>query len=199
MFPIIGGGNIYTCKSLFAPAVIGPWPLGPAVNDLGATKPPRLFGCRPVADRLGCIRRSPSGPGMPPTCRSPAGRVLTCQSGKWFAMFNHICTRTSRATRCGSGPASDRRGLVVFGQKGYDFTARGAHRCSEHSCRPKRPSPFALRLRASGTTMVSCPCHKRYLRRLLSTRPSGPACTPAAKLGIPREYLIGVKGNAEDS
>ena len=29
--------------------------------------------------------------------------------------------------------------------------------------------------------------------------PSGPACTPAAKLGIPREYPMGVKGNAEES
>ena len=27
----------------------------------------------------------------------------------------------------------------------------------------------------------------------------GPACTPAAKLGIPREYPMGVKGNAEES
>jgi hypothetical protein len=29
--------------------------------------------------------------------------------------------------------------------------------------------------------------------------PSNPACTPAAKLGIPREYPMGVKGNAEES
>jgi hypothetical protein len=53
--------------------VIGPWPLGPAVKDSGATKPPQLSDCRPVAARLGCIRRSPSGPGRPPTCLSPAG------------------------------------------------------------------------------------------------------------------------------
>ena len=51
---------------VFAPAVIGPWPLGPAVNDSRATKPPRLSGRRPVGARLGCIRRSPSGPGLSP-------------------------------------------------------------------------------------------------------------------------------------
>jgi hypothetical protein len=38
-----------------------------------------------------------------------------------------------------------------------------------------------------------------YPRRPLATRPSGPACAPAAKLGIPRAYPMGIKGNAEES
>ena len=65
------GSRSNTDSSIFAPAAIGPWPLGPAVNDSGATKPPRLSGCLPIAARLGCIRRSPSGPGRPATCRHP--------------------------------------------------------------------------------------------------------------------------------
>ena len=155
------------------PAVIGPWPLGPAVNDSGDTQPPRLSDYRPKGARLGCSRRSPYGPGRPTTCPSPAGWDLGCRSGKWFA-----CSTTSvperqeqrdaaaaaaRQSRDDAQPSPAARALLITsapdGIGGYRFFCRlfkqaagrssvlvdGAARCSRRWFQGKEAARMAFR------------------------------------------------------
>jgi hypothetical protein len=59
----------------------------------------------------------------------------------------------------GGLPASGRRGLVAFGQKGYQFHGEWCPPLLGPFLSPQ--APFALTLRAFGATwMVSCPCRK---------------------------------------
>jgi hypothetical protein len=90
-------------------------------------------------------------------------------------------------------------------RRGTTFTASRAHRCSEHSGHLERTSPQTLRA-FGATRMVSSPRHKlfppdRERGTLGESYRQGPRVRLALRpqLGIPSEYPMGVKRNAEES
>jgi hypothetical protein len=151
------GPRSNTDSSIFAPAVIGPWPLGPAVNDSGATKTPRLSGRRPVADP------SRLRPSFTLWTREATHLSNSRRTGPYLSvwkvgrLFNHICTRTSRATRCGSGgPAAARQSRDDAGPSLVPAKYAGISRGREGvSADPGRSLFHAARLDGAGTPSCS--------------------------------------------